>query len=341
MNHTGRSIPDFPSDRITGRHDGLRPHRQAERQTKEGGMKRIALTLAAILLLVGNGLAMAEAPFDAAEEMVQVASRQGIINRILIYRPEKPIANIILFPDGNGRLDITHVFNDPYMGRLEDVPLDLIGHLLEQKMTVVLMDAPSDHRSVLGVNGWHGPGIFRLSDDHARDIGAVVHHLKQTSSLPVWLAGIRMGAFSAATAAIFLQNEITGLVLAGGITHCPEQKILLQLCPHGLMGLPLHDITVPTLILTEDYAFPEPVLSSALVHSPTIRFQTFPEFVDFESRNGWDLSQAAIPGVSNAHISREMAHFIRWNEMYNPVLIVDNADRAMASLEAYLVGVYY
>ena len=304
-------------------------------------MKRIVLTLVCILVVLACGSAMAEAPFDVAEEMVQIPSRPGVINRVLIYRPEKPIANIILFPDGNGRLDITHVFNDPHMGRIDDVPLDLIGHLLNQKMSVVLMDAPSDQRSVLGINGWHGPGIFRLSDDHARDIGAIVNHLNQTTALPVWLAGIRMGAFSAATAAIFLQNEVSGLVLAGGITHCPEQKILLQLCPQGLMGMPLHDITVPTLILTGDYAFPEPVLASALIHSPTIRFQTFPEFVDFESRNGWDLGNTAIPGVSNAHTSREMAHFIRWNAMNNPVLICDNTAKAVASLEAYLVGCYF
>jgi len=304
-------------------------------------MKRIVATVAVIVLLVSGGSVKAEGPFDVAEAMVQIESRPDVFNRILIYRPEKSIANIILFPDGNGRLDITHVFNDPSIGRSEDVPLALIGQLLDQKMSVVLMDAPTDHNSMLGVNGWHGPGIFRLSNDHAIDIGAVVAYLKQETALPIWLAGVRMGAFSATTAAIYLQQEITGLVLVGGITHCPEQKILLQLCPHGLMGMPLHDITVPTLILTGDYAFPEPLLASALIHSPTIRFQTFPEFVDFESLDGWNPGESVIPGVSNAHISREMAHFIRWNEMTHPMLVRDKADEAKASLEAYLVGIYY
>jgi pimeloyl-ACP methyl ester carboxylesterase len=273
--------------------------------------------------------------------MVQIESRPGIHNRVLIYRPEVPMATVVLFPDGNGRLDISHVFNTPSLGRTDDVPLDLIQNLLDQKICVVLMDAPSDHRSILGLNGWHGPGIFRLSNDHARDIGAVVDYLKQQDPLPVWLAGIRMGAFSAATAAIQLQEDITGLVIAGGITQCPEQKILLHLCPEGLMGMPLHAITAPTLILSGGNAFPEPLLASALSQSPNIRFQLFPEFVDFESLEGLKSGGAVIPGVSNTHLSRQVTDFIRWQKRTHPVLICDGTPGTTSPLEIYLVGSYY
>lgn len=304
-------------------------------------MKRTVLALAGVLILITTSTTLAENPFNASERMIQIESRPGIQNRLIVYRPEHPLATVILFPDGNGRLDITHVFNDPYLGRSSDIPLDLMRQLLGQRLMVVLMDAPSDHRSMLGVNGWHGPNIFRLSRDHARDIDTVIEYLKAQDPLPVWLAGIRMGAFSAATAAIHLQEKVDGLIIAGGITQCPEQKILLQLCPKGLMGMPLHDVTVPTLILSDDQVFPEPLLASALSHSPTIRFQTFPEFVDFESWRGWNSAPTALPGVSDAQVSREMTDFILWNAMIRPVQTCDASPEATPALEIYLVGCYY
>ena len=304
-------------------------------------MKRTVLALAGVLILITTSSTLAENPFDASERMIQIESRPGIQNRLIVYRPEHPLATVILFPDGNGRLDITHVFNDPYLGRSSDIPLDLMRQLLGQRLMVVLMDAPSDHRSMLGVNGWHGPNIFRLSRDHARDIDTAIDYLKEQDPLPVWLAGIRMGAFSAATAAIHLQEKVDGLIIAGGITQCPEQKILLELCPKGLMGMPLQDVTVPTLILSSDQVFPEPLLAAALSHSPTIRFQTFPEFVDFESWSVWNSAPTALPGVSNAQVSGEMANFIRWNAMTRPVLACDTSPEATPALEIYLVGCYY
>ena len=302
---------------------------------------RIVLSLMSVFILLGSGTTLADEMFDVSERMVQIESRPGIQNRVLIYRPSHPIATVILFPDGNGRFDITHVFNDPYLGRSANVPLEIIEHLLRNGTIVVLMDAPADHRSMLGVNGWHGPTIFRLSRDHARDVGAIIEYLKRQDPLPIYLTGIRMGGFSAATAAIHLQHEVTGLILVGGITQCPEQKTLLQLCPEGLLGMPLHEITVPTLILSGDDTFPEPMLASALSHSPSIQFQTFREVNDFESWGEWNTDTTALPGVSNAQVSREMADFIRWNEITNPALIAENLPEEMSSIEIYLVGCYY
>jgi pimeloyl-ACP methyl ester carboxylesterase len=203
------------------------------------------------------------------------------------------------------------------------------------------MDAPSDHRSILGVNGWHGSHIFRLSPKHARDIGAGVAYLKHEKLRPVWLVGIRMGAFSATTAAIQLQQEVAGLVIAGGITRCPQQHILLQLCPSGLMGMPLHEITIPTLILSGGETFPDPLLSSALSHAPNIRFQTFPEFASFEDWGGWDATRTVLPGVSNAQVSREVADFMQWHARAHPVLRCDKSPEDMAPLEIYLAYCYF
>jgi hypothetical protein len=261
---------------------------------------------------------------------------------MIVYQPEQPVGTMILFPDGNGLLKITHVFNTPHLGRPDDIPQGLVDHLLDQGIAVVMMDAPADHRSMLGINGWHGPNIFRLSSDHARDVGAVIDYLKQQEALPVWLGGIRMGAFSATTAAIHLQQEVAGLVIAGGITRCPRQRILLQLCPDGLMGMPLHEVTVPTLILSGGDSLPEPLLAAALHHSPSIRFQTFPTVADFETGVGWFADRAVLPGISDGQISREMAEFMRSNPVTPlPVLTCERAPAELTPLEIYLVGCSY
>jgi len=301
---------------------------------------RIAIAVATIVLLLGGG-ALADDLFGIPQHLVQIESRPGIYTRMIVYRPEHPLAAVILFPDGSGRLDITHVFNSPQIGRPADVPWGVIRHLLGQAIAVVLMDAPTDHNSMLGINGWHGRRIFRLSRDHARDIQAAVNHLRQSDPLPVWLAGIRMGAFSAAAAAIHLQQEVAGLVIAGGLTQCPEQKTLLQLCPDGLMGMPLDEITVPTLILSGQETFPEPLLTSALRRSSAIGYQTYPEFAAFETRTEKREGDAGLSGLSDAHLSREMGNFIAWHQRIHPVLICDRGPVDMASVELYLAGITF
>jgi len=302
---------------------------------------RILLTFAAMVLLIGVTGVAAGNPIDVPQHLVQIESRPGVHTRMLVYRPDQPLATVILFPDGSGRLDITHVFNTPQIGRSDDLPLELIGHLLHQKISVVLMDVPSDHRSILGFNGWHGHRIFRLSPDHVSDISAAVDYLRKEDTLPIWLAGIRMGGFSAANAAIHLQQEVAGLVIAGGITRCPEQKTLLKLCPNGLMGMPLHQITVPTLILSDEDAFPEALLTSALSQSPAVSFQTYPEFADFETTKAEPKSPSVLAGLSNDRLSREMTDFMEWNERINPILDGTPGAVEKAPEEIYLAGIYF
>jgi len=309
-------------------------------QPWEGNRMRTVIAIATIVMLLGGGV-LADDFSEIPRSLVQIESRPGIFTRMIVYRPEHPLAAVILFPDGSGRLEITHVFNTPHIGRSGDVPWGVMHHLLRKNMMVVLMDAPTDHNSILGINGWDGPRIFRLSRDHARDIGAAVDYLKQRDPMPVWLAGIRMGAFSAATAAIHLQQEVAGLVIAGGITQCPEQKALLQLCPDGLMGLPLHEITVPTLILSGRDAFPESLLTSALSRSSAISYQTYPEFAAFETKEWEPEGVTLLSGLSDAHLSREMADFIAWDQRIHPLLIALPGPVEMAPVELYLAGITF
>ena len=77
-----------------------------------------------------------------------------------------------------------------------------------------LVDAPSDHR------GEDGLGGFRLSAQHADDIGKVIAEVRERTKLPVWLVGTSRGAISAANAASRLTGPAApdGLVLTSAVT---------------------------------------------------------------------------------------------------------------------------
>jgi hypothetical protein len=285
--------------------------------------------------LLGGGLPATPGAAAPATRMVQLETRPGIDSRLLLYRPEHPTAAVILFPDGSGRLGITHLFNHPELGHPEQVPHKLVKNLVQAGILVALMDAPADHRSVLGLNGWHGPTIFRTSADHARDVGAVADYLATREALPVWLAGIRMGAYSAVNAAIHLPRAVAGLVIVDGITECPPQRLLLGLCPAGLTGLPLRDIRVPTLILAEDPSrdfaaqltgVPPAAAAASPLPGPAIRSRSFAALMDFESFGGPPSGLLADSDLQAVRISREIGGFIRWTSQsdaspHTPVFI--------------------
>ena len=281
-------------------------------------MRRRIIWLVFFIAFVGGLITAWSPPLMATPRLVQIETRDGIRNRLLIFRPDTPTAAVVLFPDGNGRLKLTHVFNQPAIGHDQDIPSALVFNLLRKGIMVVLPDTPYDHSSHLGLNGWHGSGIFRISADHARDVGEIVAYVRSHENIPVWLAGIRMGAFSATNAAIRLGREVDGLIIAGGITQCPEQRSLLHLCPEGLMGMDLFDVSVPALVLSggnddpfSGDPYPETMIAAALSGAPDVRTRLYPAIVDFESWNQLPPGPATLTGVAEERVAWEMVNFIR------------------------------
>ena len=281
-------------------------------------MRRRIIWLVFFIAFVGGLITAWSPPLMATPRLVQIETRDGIRNRLLIFRPDTPTAAVVLFPDGNGRLELTHVFNQPAIGHDQDIPSALLFHLLRKGIMVVLPDTPYDHNSHLGLNGWHGSGIFRISADHARDVGEIVAYVRSHENIPVWLAGIRMGAFSATNAAIRLGREVDGLIIAGGITQCPEQRSLLHLCPEGLMGMDLFDVSVPALVLSggnddpfSGDPYPETMIAAALSGAPDVRTRLYPAIVDFEAWNQLPPGPATLTGVAEERVAWEMVNFIR------------------------------
>ena len=110
-----------------------------------------------------------------------------------------------------------------------------------QNLMVAVIDSPSDRRQ--GMNA-----IFRMSEEHVSDIGAVAAYLKRQARVPVWLVGTSMGTFSAAAGAI-AANDIDGLVLTSTITRSKSDWKIPQ---DGVASMALDRIKVPTFILSHE-----------------------------------------------------------------------------------------
>jgi pimeloyl-ACP methyl ester carboxylesterase len=107
-----------------------------------------------------------------------------------------------------------------------------------------LVDAPSDHRGTDGLGG------FRLSAQHADDIGKVIAEMRERTRLPVWLLGTSRGAISAANAASRLTGPAApdGLVLTSAVTSGRVGGYKAWVA-QTVFGAKLGNIRVPVLVL--------------------------------------------------------------------------------------------
>jgi pimeloyl-ACP methyl ester carboxylesterase len=170
----------------------------------------------------------------ADEEVVTVATRPGVKQAFLLVRPpSRPLATVVVLVGGTGQLDLTPRGLLNARGLFGPRRKQLAG----QGLVVALVDAPSD-RSAEGLLN------FRTSGEHAIDLEAVIHWLRQREPAPVWLVGISMGTVSAANAAARLgPRGPDGLVLISSVTRTHPSM------GESLGGVSLEKVTVPTLVI--------------------------------------------------------------------------------------------
>jgi hypothetical protein len=191
----------------------------------------------ALLLVLAATLAAPTAL--RAQELVTLQTRAGVTQPFFLLAPAgQPIASVILFPGGEGALNVKRgvlAGGDNFLTRSRN-------RFAAQGFLVALPDVPSDHGD--------GYGAFRSTENHAGDVAGVIAYLRQRAAIPVWLVGTSRGTISAANAAARLKapEAADGLVLTSSITA--SSKRLLDL-PNSV---DLAAITVPTLLVhnTED-----------------------------------------------------------------------------------------
>lgn len=192
-----------------------------------------------LLLAMLSAGVFAAAPAGAAE-LVRIPTPRGVTQAFILIKPEHPAASVVLFPGGGGALGLESASSmkwgaKNFLVRTRD---KFAGH----NFTVAVVDAPSDRQ--MGMNA-----VFRMSRDHAGDVGAVTAYLKRQAGVPVWLIGTSMGTFSAANGAIAGQ-DIDGLVLTSTITRSAPAWEIAKSHPDGVASMALGKVAVPTLIVS-------------------------------------------------------------------------------------------
>jgi dienelactone hydrolase len=199
----------------------------------------VKVTMLTRLLVLGSLLsALVGSPAWAqtSPRVVDIPTRLGVTQRVLLITPDHPKAAAVLFAGGHGGLQISPdgAFGwgkGNFLVRSRDL-------FAAQDLLVAVVDAPSDRQSAPFLGG------FRQTHWHVGDIKAVIAWLKQQSRIPVWLVGTSRGTQSAA----FIATELgpdkggpDGLVLTSSVLRDPRGR--------GVPDMSLEKIAVPVLVV--------------------------------------------------------------------------------------------
>ena len=175
----------------------------------------------------------------AGPEVVDLPTRAGVTERILVEQPEQaPTAVLVLMTGGAGRLGIS---GNGSLRNEGNFLLRSRALFVQHGYAVVLPDTPSDHGSppFLGET-------FRESGEHAADLAAVIGWSRQRFSRPVWIVGTSRGTQSAAHAAVSLSGPGApdGVVLTSSILATTRVN---RSTP--VQDMPLENVRVPVLVV--------------------------------------------------------------------------------------------
>ncbi|MBI1986656.1 MAG: alpha/beta hydrolase, partial [Rhodospirillales bacterium] len=144
----------------------------------------------AIALAAAVGAGSAAAGAGVVED---VKSPRGPTSRILVEKPANAWVTLLVFTGGQGDLRISD------SGEINNMKGNFLirtnGDFVAAGAVTAIIDAPSDRSNLSN---------FRDTEGHARDIGAVIRHLKAKFKLQVWVIGTSNGSTSAANAGALL-----------------------------------------------------------------------------------------------------------------------------------------
>lgn len=148
------------------------------------------------LLPVLTGLLVFSAAHAQTPRSVDIPTRPGVTQRVLVIAPDQPRAAVILFAGGEGGIGIEPDGRITRGGNFLVRSRELFSG---NGLLTVVIDAPSDRQSHPFLSG------SRQSDEHVADVKAVMAWIRQQADIPVWLVGTSRGTQSAAHVATRLQ----------------------------------------------------------------------------------------------------------------------------------------
>ena len=184
-----------------------------------------------LLLLAWLPLALAQ----VVQKTVDLPTRPGVTQRLLVLSPAAPKAAVVLFAGGHGGLQLgpegaIHWGRGNFLVRSRDL-------FAAQGLTVAVLDAPSDRQSPPYLSGQ------RQRPEHAADVKAVIAWLRESARVPVWLVGTSRGTQSVGYLATELAGKDgpDGIVLTASIVRDDKGR--------ALPAMPLERIRVPVLVV--------------------------------------------------------------------------------------------
>ena len=169
-------------------------------------------------------------------QVVDIPTRPGVTQRMLVLSPQNPKAAVILFAGGHGGLQISPSGSLGWGGGNFLVRTRQL--FADQGLWVAVVDAPSDHQS------WpYLSSDFRQQPEHAADIKAVIAWARKQANVPVWLVGTSRGTQSAAYVATELKGAEgpDGLVLTSSILTDGKSR--------SVPAMPLGELRIPVLVV--------------------------------------------------------------------------------------------
>ena len=284
-----------------------------------------SIILLALVITVCSAAPSSKEPAEAlSNKLVKIKTRPGVTQKFILIKPVHPVASVILFAGGKGTLQLSSFLGKPILND-RDKNIFVVRtreDFAEQGLMVALVDAPSDKMS-------GGPGqkgglntmskdneMFRMSNEHAQDIKAVISYLKNEANIPVWLVGTSFGTFSAANGAIRIRDGIDGLVLTSTMSRGPATWPEIQ---KGVIGMGLDKIIVPTLIVShkDDKCFATPAsdapkIKEAIVNSPKVETMYFTGGKRAIENECWGLSAHGFYGIEKQVVTA-IVNFIKAN----------------------------
>ena len=193
-------------------------------------MRAIRVALIAHLALIAT-----TATAQARTEIVDLPTRDGVTQRLLVLDAPSPRAAAILFAGGHGGLRIGDD-GEPRWGR-RNFLVRSRALFVERGVTVAIIDTPSDRASPPFLAG------FRQSAGHVADVRAVIAWLRERTRAPVWLVGTSRGTQSAAFVATALPGADgpDGVVLTASILRDDRGR--------PVTAMPLERVRVPVLVV--------------------------------------------------------------------------------------------
>ncbi len=189
-----------------------------------------------ILLLQLAWLAISSPLWAQTQRVVDIPTRPGVTQRMVVLGVEKPKASVVLLAGGHGGLQITS--SGVFKWGEKNFVVRSRQLFASHGLTVAVVDAPSDRQNHPFLGG------FRQKPEHVADIKAVIAWLKQQAGIPVWLVGTSRGTQSAAFIATQLapaDGGPEGVVLTS--------SILADTRSRPLPKMPLGRIQVPALVV--------------------------------------------------------------------------------------------